>query len=145
MGKLIEAITEIDNAFSRAECLLEAECKDGDRICESLGVERTEGGRLNVRSILSAIKRRQHGKGEGCWCIPTKIADGVFEHRCGNMFWVLERGSSPVEYLGWRPGPHGYEWQWVLDIAEACKWDERCDAVGYTDYHGGVAREHMNC
>ena len=72
-----------------AEQLLEEECKDGDRICKALGVERTAGGRMNIRGLLNAIKRRQHGKGEGCWCIPTEVGNGIFEHRQAITYWVI--------------------------------------------------------
>ena len=48
---------------------------DADRICESLGVERTEGGRLPVRKILNAIRDRQHGITKDCWCNPVQDTD----------------------------------------------------------------------
>jgi len=37
------------------------ELADGDKICAALGLERTEGGRLPVPKILSAIKEKNNG------------------------------------------------------------------------------------
>lgn len=37
---------------------IEEELKDGDRICEAAGVQRTEGGRLPVAKIINAIRGR---------------------------------------------------------------------------------------
>ncbi len=39
----------------------EQECKDGDRLCEALGVSRTEGGWLNVPKMLAAIRDLKNG------------------------------------------------------------------------------------
>ena len=49
------------------------ELADGDKICAALGLERTEGGRLPVPKILSAILERQHGITKDCWCRPTQV------------------------------------------------------------------------
>lgn len=43
---------------STRESWIEEELKDGDRICEAAGVQRTEGGRLPVHKIINAIQGR---------------------------------------------------------------------------------------
>ena len=132
-------LVENAKALGTAEQLLEEECKDGDRICKALGVERTAGGRMNIRGLLNAIKRRQHGKGEGCWCIPTEVGNGIFEHRQAITYWVIEKETSPVQYLSW-----GAKWFWSDDFSLANRWDEKHDAAPYIESHGGVVHEHMN-
>lgn len=43
---------------------LEEELKDGDRICEAAGVQRTEGGRLPVGKIIAALRRTSAPRAE---------------------------------------------------------------------------------
>lgn len=44
----------------------ERECADGDRLCDALGVSRTEGGSLNVPKMLAAIKAAVEKEREAC-------------------------------------------------------------------------------
>lgn len=49
MARLNATVTRLNGEFER-------ECRDGDRLCQALGVPRTEGGSLNVPKLLAKIK-----------------------------------------------------------------------------------------
>lgn len=46
----------MDELMALSEAWIEEELKDGDRICEAAGVQRTEGGRLPVAKIINRLK-----------------------------------------------------------------------------------------
>ena len=60
MRELCElALRGLETPSANVPTWAEEELKDGDRICEAAGVQRTEGGRLPVQKIINAIQRRQ--------------------------------------------------------------------------------------
>ena len=75
---------------------IEEELKDGDRICEAAGVQRTEGGRLPVAKIINAMGRP------------------VPPHRSGGA--TMPQAEPPLpNYTQSSTAPLGYVWPDTVD------------------------------
>ncbi len=105
---IINAIKEFDQKLATTEHMLEEECKDGDRICKALGVERTEGGRLNIRAMLNAIAVLDP---------PKTYPKGTIQ-----FCWLIEQQEHSIFYWQGAIDEGAHFWKWSVDPLQAVRF-----------------------
>lgn len=121
-------LTERDEARVETQALrasFERECADGDKLCEALSVERTEGGSLNVPRMLSRLGRNR-------------------------VYWMAEKNIEGKARWWMRPPRRHEHWdlpnRWTTDSSEAAHFSmkEAAEYVCENDMCECVVTEHMD-